>query len=55
MDDKTLFGEIFKDVSESGDQGLDVINVVQGAPGIRHLNMARDIMIKSTDALFVSN
>ena len=42
--DKTLFGV-----------ETDVVNLVKGAPGIRHLRLATDIIQKATQHLFVSN
>ena len=42
--DKTLFG------SET-----DVINLVKGAPGVRHLGLAADVIQKATKHLFVSD
>lgn len=43
---------MFKDISASGEQGLEVINLVQGAPGVRHLKIASDIMTRSTEYQF---
>ena len=44
--DTTLFRELFT-------AGDEVINLVQGAPGIKHLVLANDLMKSATDNLLV--